>query len=249
MRTHALSTRARLAPKAVLTTALGGALVLAGLAEPSWGAAAKYPGQVKCPKGDYQLCIDGGPGGFTIKGRTFSGHANAILLRNVSGVTVTGNTFKNLRGDTGYAGVHVKNSSGIVIRKNTFSGLRNGGNMHGVYLVGTTGSTITGNTFSSVTGDPVRIRDGSRDNTVSGNTFTKSGTYALFSEWGRLEKGETCGRGNVFKNNKYASGGYAGKKISLIKWGGRGGGSTGLKLTWNNCKKASIVNEGGNSRL
>ncbi|MEV5544773.1 right-handed parallel beta-helix repeat-containing protein [Streptomyces sp. NPDC052309] len=253
MRTHAphIRTRTRLAQNALLTSALGGALVLAGLAEPSWAAtsAAKYPGQVKCPKGDYQLCIDGGPGGFTIKGRTFSGHANAILLRNVSNVTVSGNTFKNLSGSTGFAGVHVQNSSGIKIRNNTFSGLRNGGKMHGVYMVKTSGSTITGNTFSSISGDPVRIRNASSRNTVSDNTFTKSGTYALFSEWGRLEKGETCGRDNVFKNNEYAPGGYGGKKISLIKWGGLGGGSTGIELDWNRCKKASIVNKGGNKKL
>ncbi|MEV5123316.1 right-handed parallel beta-helix repeat-containing protein [Streptomyces decoyicus] len=239
----------RLVPTAALTTAVGSALLLGGMAEPSWGAtAARYPGQVKCPKGDYQLCIDGGPGGFTISGRKFSGHANAILLRNVSNVTVSGNTFKNLSGSTGYAAVHVKNSSGIVIRKNTFSGLRNGGNMHGVYLVQTSGSSITGNRFSSITGDPVRIRDGSRNNTVSGNNFTQSGLYAMFSEWGRLEKGETCGRGNVFKSNKYGTG-YSGKRLPLIKWGGRGGGSTGLRLTWNNCKKASIVDRGGNTKL
>ncbi|MFC9619964.1 right-handed parallel beta-helix repeat-containing protein [Streptomyces sp. NPDC056930] len=232
----------------VVTAAVGSALVLGGMAAPGSAAAAKYPGQVKCPKGDYQLCIDGGPGGFTISGRKFSGHANAIRLKNVSNITITGNKFTSLSGPTGYGAIHVQNSSGIVIRKNSFSRLSNGANMHGVYLVRTSGSVITGNTFSSISGDPVRIRDGSRNNTVSGNTFTKSGTYAMFSEWGRLEKGETCGRGNVFKSNKYGIG-YYGKGISLIKWGGRGGGKTGLRLTWGNCKKASIVNKGGNSRL
>ncbi|MFF4755190.1 right-handed parallel beta-helix repeat-containing protein [Streptomyces sp. NPDC002514] len=247
MTTHGAQTR-RLVPTAALTTAVGTALLLGGTAAPSWGAtAAKYPGQVKCPRGDYQVCIDGGPGGFTISGRTFSGHDNAILLRNVSKVTVSGNTFKKLSGSDGFAGVHVQNSSGIVIRKNTFSGLRNGGKMHGVYLVKTSGSTVTGNTFSSISGDPVRIRNGSRNNMVSGNTFTKSGQYAMFSEWGRLEKGETCGSGNVFKGNKYGPG-YYGKRLPTIKWGGRGGGSTGIELDWNKCRKASIVDKGGNTR-
>ncbi|MFJ4467216.1 right-handed parallel beta-helix repeat-containing protein [Streptomyces sp. NPDC089424] len=236
--------------RTLTATAVGGALTLAGMAAPgSAVAAAKYPGQVTCPKGDYQLCIDGGPGNFTISGKKFSGHDNAILLRNVKKVTVSGNQFTNLSGSTGYAGVHVQNSSGIVIKNNTFSNLRNGGNMHGVYLVKTSSSSITGNKFSTISGDPVRIRDGSKNNTVSGNTFTGSGMYGLFSEWGRLDKGETCGSGNIFKNNKYKAGGYGGKAISLVKWGGRGGGSTGLKLTWNNCKKASIVNKGGNSKL
>ncbi|WP_172638810.1 right-handed parallel beta-helix repeat-containing protein [Streptomyces tailanensis] len=251
MRTHAPRTRS--VPKAFVTTAVGSALILGALAEPSWSApavAAKYPGQGKCPTGDYQLCINGGPGNFTIKGRTFSGHANAILLRNVSNVTITGNTFKNLSGSTGYAGVHVKNSSGIVIKKNTFSNLRNKGHMHGVYLYRTTGSTITGNKFSSISGDPVRIRDRSSRNTVSGNTFTKSGTYAMFSEWRDTAKGEVCGSGgNVFKNNKYGIG-YYGKPVPLTLWGGKGSGKKGPnKLTWKNCKKATIVNKGGNSRL
>ncbi|TQE21945.1 right-handed parallel beta-helix repeat-containing protein [Streptomyces ipomoeae] len=250
MRTHAPRTRS--VSKAVLTTAVGSALILGALAEPSWSApavAAKYPGQGKCPPGDYQLCINGGPGGFTIKGRTFSGHDNAILLRNVSNVTITGNTFKNLSGANGYAGVHVKNSSGIVIKKNTFSNLRNKGHMHGVYLVKTTGSTITGNKFSSITGDPVRLRDGSRNNTVSGNTSTKSGTYAIVSEWRDPKKGETCGGGNVVKNNKYGPG-YYGKSLPLILWGGKGSGKSGPnKLTWKNCKKATVVNKGGNKRF
>ncbi len=227
----------------------GSAALVLGLVAPAQAAVtARYPGQVKCPKGDYQLCIDGGPGGFTISGRKFSGHANAILLRNTRNVTISGNEFKNLSGSTGYAAIHVKNSSGIVIRKNVFSNLRNGGMMHGVYLVKTTSSSITGNKFSSITGDPVRIRDGSKNNVVSGNTFTKSGQYAMFSEWGRLDKGEVCGSGNIFKNNKYGKS-YSGKNISLIKWGGRGGGSTGLPLTWGNCKKASIVNKGGNTKI
>ncbi|MGJ5826525.1 right-handed parallel beta-helix repeat-containing protein [Streptomyces ossamyceticus] len=240
-------------PRTLAATVMGGALALTGLAEPSWsatsGAAATYPGQGPCPPGDYQLCIDGGPGGFTIRGRTFAGHDNAILLRNVSGVTITGNTFKNLSGRTGYAGVHVKNSSGIVIRKNKFTKLRNAGHMHGVYLVNTTGSTIAGNTFSSITGDPVRIRDGSRDNSVTGNTFTRSGTYAIFSEWRDHKKGETCGAANTIKNNKYGPG-YYGTTLPLIRWGGRGSGKTGPdKLTWKTCKTPTIINKGGNTRL
>ncbi|MCX4796075.1 right-handed parallel beta-helix repeat-containing protein [Streptomyces sp. NBC_01242] len=207
-------------------------------------AAAKHPGQVKCPKGDYQLCIDGGPGGFTISGKTFSGHQNAIRLKNVSNVTITGNTFKNLRGSDGFGGVHVLNSSKIVIKKNNFSNLSNKGKMHGVYLVRTSGSIVTSNKFSSISGDPVRIRDRSSKNTVSGNTFTKSGTYAMFSEWYDPSKGEACGSGNIFKNNKYGTG-YSGK-VSLIKWGGW---TKKNKVTWGHCKNASVVNKGGNTRI
>ncbi|WP_200308103.1 hypothetical protein [Streptomyces adelaidensis] len=82
---------------------------------------------------------------------------------------------------------------------------------------------------------------------MSGNTSTNSGIYAVLSEWRDAKKGETCGSGNIFKNNKYGNG-YGGKSIKPIRWGGKGGGNAG-KLTWNNCKKPSITNKGGNSRL
>jgi parallel beta-helix repeat protein len=231
-----------------VTAAVGGSLALAGMAAPGWAAPAKYPGQGKCPAGGYKLCINGGPGGFTISGRTFSGGPNAILLRDVSNVTIERNTFKNLKGKTGYAGVHVKNSSGIRIRNNSFTSLSNKGHMHGVYLVKTSRSTISGNTFSAISGDPVRIRDGSSGNTVSGNTFRKSGIYASFSEWRDTRKGEVCGSGNVFRNNRYGPG-PRGRHLPTVKWGGKGGGTSGIKLSWGNCRKASIVDKGGNKRL
>ncbi|MEV7380809.1 hypothetical protein [Streptomyces lydicus] len=41
-----------------------------------------------------------------------------------------------------------------------------------------------------------------RNDAVSGNTFIKSGQYAMFSEWGRLEEGESCGLGNAFRSSK-----------------------------------------------
>ncbi|WP_405680981.1 right-handed parallel beta-helix repeat-containing protein [Streptomyces sp. NBC_00868] len=234
---------------ALATATVGSMLLLVGgLATPSWAAEAplkKYPGQVPCPPGDYQLCIEGGPGGFEISGRNFSGHANAIHLKNVKNVTIRNNTFKNLSGPKGFAGVHVKNSSGIVIHDNEFTNLRNEGYMHGVYLVQTSGSQITDNRFTSISGDPVRIRDGSSDNTVSGNTFRKSGTYALFSEWRDPSMGESCGTGNTFRDNQYKTG-HGNSKFTLIKWGGTG---SGKKLDWGHCPKASIVNKGGNKPL
>ncbi|MET8282251.1 right-handed parallel beta-helix repeat-containing protein [Micromonospora sp. NPDC005174] len=224
-----------------LTLAATASTLVAGTA----AAAPTYPGQVTCPTGDYQLCINGGPGNFTISGRTFSNHQNAILLTNVSKVTISGNTFTRLSGPKGFAGVHVKNSSGIVIKNNVFSRLSNKGNMHGIYLVNTTGSRITGNTFSSITGDPVRIRNGSNNTTVSGNTFVKSGTYAVFSEWSDPAKGEkVCSRGSTFKNNRYGTA-YSGKSIKLIRWGGKG---SGTNLSWSNCTTASITNKGGNTK-
>ncbi|GHH82342.1 hypothetical protein [Streptomyces capitiformicae] len=51
MRTHAPRTRS--VPKAFVTTAVGSALILGALAEPSWSApdvAAKYPGRLRRPR-------------------------------------------------------------------------------------------------------------------------------------------------------------------------------------------------------
>ena len=238
----------KLTPALVAITAATAATIAA---VPADAAAKKYPGQGKCPKGGYQLCINGGPGNFTIKGKRFSGKPNAILLRNVSNVTISGNTFTGLKGSTGYAGVHIKNSTGIVVKNNKFTRLSNVGHMHGVYVVKSSRVTITGNTFSRITGDAVRLRDGVTKTLVSGNTITTSGQYAIVSEWGYIDSGEeTCGKGNVVKKNKYSVKGNDGQRIALIEWGGWGGKTRPhKKVTFGHCKKPSITNGGGNKKI
>ncbi|RKS71211.1 parallel beta-helix repeat protein [Actinomadura pelletieri DSM 43383] len=214
---------------------------------PAAAEAAAYACQ-GADKGVYNLCVYN-QSGKTIKGKTFSKGQNGILIRNSSNITISGNVFKNLKGSKGYAGVHVKESTGITIKGNTFTKLSNVGHMHGVYMYRTTNSRITGNKFSYITGDAVRLRDRSSNNTVDKNTITRSGKFGAISEWGQLAPigSEKCGTGNVFKNNKYGNS-YANKKLAMIKWGGKGGGKAG-PLTWNNCKKASIKNGGGNKKI
>ena len=199
-------------------------------------------------KGVYKICIYNKTG-VKISGKTFSNAQNGIKIKSSSNITISGNTFKGLGGSKGYAGVHVQNSTNIVIKGNTFSGLSNEGYMHGVYLVRTSASRVTGNKFSYITGDPVRIRDGSRNNIVSGNKFVRSGVNAIFSEWGKLPPYglEKCGSGNVFMNNKYGNG-YSNKSIMMIEWGGKGGGKSG-PLSWRNCSEASIKDGGGNKKI
>ncbi|MCW2919966.1 MAG: hypothetical protein JWN52_8034 [Actinomycetia bacterium] len=199
-------------------------------------------------KGVYKLCIYNKTG-VKISGKIFSNAQNGIYVKNSSNITISGNTFKNLRGPKGYGGIHVKGSSGIKIEGNTFSRLGNNGNMHGVYMVQTSHSYVTGNNFSYIYGDPVRIRDASKNNTVSGNKFVRSGHKAMFSEWAQLPPygSEKCGSGNVFKKNKYGTS-YNNKSIAKIMWGGKGGGKAG-PLNWNNCSKASIKDGGGNRKI
>ncbi|RFS83706.1 hypothetical protein D0T12_22090 [Actinomadura spongiicola] len=121
----------------------------------------------------------------------------------------------------GYAGVHVKESSNITIKNNTFTNLSDVDHMHGVYMYRTTKSKIQHNTFSRITGDAVRLGDRSSNNIVENDTISRSGKSGAISEWGRLAPigSEKCG-------------------------GGKAG-----PLTWNNCKKASIKNGGGNKKI
>jgi parallel beta-helix repeat protein len=232
----------------VTVAAMAGGLLLGA---PTIADAAAYSCK-GAEKGVYKLCIYDKTD-VKISGKTFSNAQNGIYIKNSSNITISGNTFKHLSGPKGYGGVHVKSSTGVVIKGNTFSGLGNSGNMHGVYMVQTSSSYVTGNKFSYVYGDPVRIRDASKNNTVSGNTFVRSGQNAVFSEWAKLPPygSEKCGGGNVLKNNKYGTS-YRNESIAKIKWGGKGGSTVNGKktrLTWNNCSKASIKDGGGNTKI
>ncbi|RFU39919.1 right-handed parallel beta-helix repeat-containing protein [Actinomadura logoneensis] len=221
-----------------VTAALtGGAL----LAVPGVADAAAY--QCKgAQRGVYKICLYN-QSGKQISGRTFSNAQNGIFIKGSRNITITGNTFKNLRGPKGYAGVHIQDSTGISISRNVFTRLSNAGNMHGVYLVRTSHVRITKNTFSYVTGDPVRLRDASNYNTVDGNTMTHSGRYALLSEWAALPPygQERCGRGNVFKGNKYRF--NVSKQVKVLS------GGKGSPPKFGNCRPAGIKDAGGNRKI
>ncbi|MEW2403637.1 right-handed parallel beta-helix repeat-containing protein [Streptomyces sp. NPDC046862] len=203
----------------------------------------------------------------TVRGLEIQRYANGIYVRGtandrVTGVTITGNRFQKLGtkhsgSGRGFAGVHIVNASRVKVTGNRFYSIENDplpGNMHGVYL-GTSAksTTISGNRFGYVSGDPIRTRNGSDNNTASGNKFWRAGTYAVFSDW--RYGTEACGKGNVFKDNQVGRTSYYGKKfgsgkqgrtdpitIKVLLWGHDATRSANL----GGCGQAPVKSGGGN---
>jgi len=112
-----------------------------------------------------------------------------------------------------YAGVFLRNTTAVSVEKSVFVDILNTGagysHEHGVYIVHSTNNQVTGSTFSNVGGDPIRVRDAANYNTVSGNTFTNTGSLGYIGDWRCLNSARTtCPGGdeslswhNSFKDN------------------------------------------------
>ena len=132
---------------------------------------------------------------------------------------------KHLRSGVGYGAIDLINSRDNIIQNNAFGYLENlGGSaeenlVHGVYLSHhSSDNVIRDNRFYQISGDPIRTRDDSNENKVFGNTFTRTGAGAYFSDWfsagDHAKKNgspvECASHGNVFYDNKLNSG-YRGR--------------------------------------
>lgn len=127
----------------------------------------------------------------------------------------------------GVGGLDLVNSSGNLIDNNHFVHQENtgsdGGLLHGVYLAHHSDSnTVRNNRFSYISGDPIRARNDSNHNNVYGNTFERTGTKGLYSDWfcdtanGCVTPNnprECASHGNLFHDNNNISG-YNGGTIS-----------------------------------
>jgi hypothetical protein len=128
----------------------------------------------------------------------------------------------------GYGGVDLVNSSRNLVQHNHFVGLENKESgqdlIHGVYLAHHSNENVVqGNRFEEVSGDPVRVRNDSNRNQITGNEFRRTGQTAQFSEWfcdtpcaerNGLDR-ECASHGNVFAENANLSG-YFGKEV--LNW-------------------------------
>jgi hypothetical protein len=132
---------------------------------------------------------------------------------------------KYVSSGVGYGAVDLINSRNNIIQNNSFEYLENRGGsteenlLHGVYLSHhSSNNVIRDNRFYRISGDPIRTRDDSNENKVFGNTFTRTGAGAYFSDWfstgDHAKKNgsplECASHGNVFYNNKLNSG-YRGR--------------------------------------
>lgn len=146
-----------------------------------------------------------------------------------NGNTVYGMAFrelgsKHVPSGTGFGAVDLVNSRHNVIQDSGFTEIENTGPaatealVHGVYMAhGSTGNVVQDNRFVQVSGDPIRTRNASGDNHVSGNEFVRAGSKAYLSDWfvdapAPGAPRECPSRGNQFFGNTMRTG-YAGEAV------------------------------------
>ncbi|MEV0645486.1 right-handed parallel beta-helix repeat-containing protein [Phytomonospora sp. NPDC050363] len=162
----------------------------------------------------YWMNSAGGPR-LDVRELTVRNYRTGALRLDTDGNTVRNMIFERIGNKyvpdgPGYAAVHLLGSSGNAIVNNIMRNLENTdcpGCVHGVYAANESSrNLLQGNTFSKVTGDPVRLRNGTDDNIVEANTFTTSGLpgtdRALITFW-RFTADEVCGTGNRADGNTY----------------------------------------------
>lgn len=166
-------------------------------------------------------------GGVTTNSQGITVPATAGVNNNtVYGMLFTHLGSRHAPAGVGYGGLNTWNSSDNLIRNNHFVSHENAGGdaglIHGIYLAHHSNrNTVTSNRFSLISGGPMRTRNDSNDNVVSGNTFTRTGTVG-YSEWfcdsscvaanpGHAR--ECASHGNVFHDNDLVSS-YSGGAIA-----------------------------------
>ncbi|MFI7545175.1 right-handed parallel beta-helix repeat-containing protein [Actinoplanes sp. NPDC049599] len=136
-------------------------------------------------------------GGISIEGQVLNTDVVRPGPRTADGNSFYGNMFTDIGNYSapaapfGYAGISLRNSRQNDIANNHFVDLRNaeGGQhepwaIHGVYLShDSDNNQIHHNNFSSISGDAIRVRNGSDSNGVERNTFTSTGNYGYLGDW------------------------------------------------------------------
>jgi hypothetical protein len=175
------------------------------------------------------LSLDGGTNRVPVDGQQRKAYQKkgAGLNRNTVQDMVfrqIGNTYTG--GKFGYGALILTNSSNNIIRNNTFSAVENNGalgaKLHGAYITHfSSHNTIAHNTFATISGDPVKLRDQSDRNQITGNTFTKAGHYSYYREefctgtclvQNPTKDRECPSSGNTFSGNTLHSG-YKGRSV------------------------------------
>lgn len=155
-----------------------------------------------------------------VRGLRWTDAANGIRVLGASGVHLDKLRFARIgssyssRG-RGFAALSIYGSTGTKVTRPNFRYLRNDspyeGRLHAIYIAHSAHkSRIIKGSFSRITGDPIRVRDGSHSNSVEGGTFARTGKFAVFSEWYDIKDGEKRSTNNrIVRTN--AGRDYAGR--------------------------------------
>ena len=115
--------------------------------------------------------------------------AGGVIMRGVSNSVVADNRFEDLENGKVWNAVTNDWASGPDL-------------IHAVYMRdSSTGNTVRGNDFVNVSGDPVRVSNGSHGNTVAGNTSENAGQNAMVADWHNTT-GEVSSKKPKLKNNE-----------------------------------------------
>lgn len=121
----------------------------------------------------------------------------AVFAQGTHGMTVTGCTFESLVNDP---------------LDPPIAGTYGESLIHALYLDDyCVGTKVTGSTFRHISGDAIRVRNGSHVDVV-GNTFERAGWTANVSSWRNVAAGEAKGTAEL-RNNKTDNRGFTGRWV------------------------------------
>jgi hypothetical protein len=123
-----------------------------------------------------------------------------------------GNKWNDNASGQSYAVVRLLNSDDNLVRNNHFvecENATNAGLLHALYIAhNAERNHVIKNRFVTHSGDPIRVRDFSNDNSIEENVFIRSSATAMFSDW--YCTGDACTKaepecpswGNEFRDNE-----------------------------------------------
>ena len=175
-------------------------------------------------KNQYGLLIEPDPGqpndmNLSVEGLRWVDSTNGIRINGAFNVRLERLTFRRIGTQhsstgNGYAALSLTGAQGTRVIEASFKDIENAepneSYIHAIYMSDATHDTrVIDSRFSNVSGDPIRVRDGSNWNRVEGGSFSRTGKYAILSAWHNPGAGESPSAGNTLRNSDTGSD-YAG---------------------------------------
>lgn len=144
----------------------------------------------------------------TVRGLSFWDGVNGIQVSNSTGVSLVDITLYRIGGKfaggrSGVGALHLSNADGVRLMYSKIKNVENlgseGPQIHGIYATaGSSGLEVRWTEFSTISGDPVRLRDGSDNAVIAASTFSYAGSKSIVSDWYNKSAGERPSTGSRF---------------------------------------------------